>query len=157
MLLPFTLFIRLNNFLLNFKKEIYNKKIKTICVGNIYVGGTGKTPTTIKIYNILKKLKISTVIGKKEYESQIDEVRVIKNYAKIIVDKSRIRILKKAKTNKYKVLIFDDGLQDKNICYDLQIVCFDSINLIGNGFLIPAGPLRKIKKFIKIWLCAYKR
>ena len=57
--------------------------------------GTGKTPTTIKIYNILKKLKISTVIGKKEYESQIDEVRVIKNYAKIIVDKSRIRILKK--------------------------------------------------------------
>ena len=153
LLLPFTLFIRLNNFLLNFKKEIYNKKIKTICVGNIYVGGTGKTPTTIKIYNILKKLKISTVIGKKEYESQIDEVRVIKNYAKIIVDKSRIKILKKAKTNKYKVLIFDDGLQDKNICYDLQIVCFDSINTIGNGFLIPAGPLREKLKSLSKYDC----
>ena len=78
LLLPFTLFIGLNNFLLNFKKKIYNKKIKTICVGNIYVGGTGKTPTTIKIYNILKKLKISTVIGKKNMNHKLMRLELLK-------------------------------------------------------------------------------
>ncbi len=153
LLLPFTLFIRLNNFFLNLKKKINNNNIKTICVGNIYVGGTGKTPTTIEIYNIIKKLKISAVIGKKEYKSQIDEIKVIKNYAKIIVDNSRNKILKKAKSNKHKVIIFDDGLQDKKICYDLQIVCFDSINQIGNGFLIPAGPLREKLKSLSKYDC----
>ena len=53
LLLPFTLFIRLNNFLLNFKKEIYNKKIKTIC-WKYLCWRYWKNTTTIKIYNILK-------------------------------------------------------------------------------------------------------
>ena len=39
--------------------------------------------------------------------------------------------------------IFDDGLQDRSINYDLKIVCFNDLKLIGNGFLIPAGPLRE--------------
>ena len=42
-----------------------------------------------------------------------------------------------------QVIIFDDGLQDKTISYDLEFVCFDAENFIGNGCLIPAGPLRE--------------
>ena len=50
-LLPLTIPIIINNFLLKFKKTYKNnQKIKKICVGNIYVGGTAKTPLTIKIY-----------------------------------------------------------------------------------------------------------
>ena len=39
--------------------------------------------------------------------------------------------------------IFDDGLQDRSINYDLRFVCFNNITWIGNGLLIPAGPLRE--------------
>ena len=67
LILPFTVFIRINNFLLNQKKKLISKKIKTICVGNIYVGGTGKTPATIKIYNLIKK-----VSGNKRYENKLN-------------------------------------------------------------------------------------
>ena len=46
-------------------------------------------------------------------------------------------------SKKFKRLIIDDGLQDKSINYDLKIVCFNKKNFIGNGRLIPAGPLRE--------------
>ena len=49
-LLPFSLPILLRNFLFQFIKKEKSSKIKTICIGNIYIGGTGKTPLTIKIY-----------------------------------------------------------------------------------------------------------
>ena len=49
----------------------------------------------------------------------------------------------KAEKENYEIAIFDDGLQDNNIEYSSKIVCFNSINWIGNGFTIPAGPLRE--------------
>ena len=53
LLLPFTLPLIINNFLLRFKKkDTFNSKIKKICIGNIYLGGTGKTPLVMKIYQI---------------------------------------------------------------------------------------------------------
>ena len=63
LLIPFSLPVILKNFLFQFLKKEKFSKIKTICVGNIYIGGTGKTPLTIKIYEILKKLdnKVATV------------------------------------------------------------------------------------------------
>ena len=63
--------------------------------------------------------------------------------------------LKKAIEEKYEVAIFDDGLQDKTISYDLSFVCFNKKNFIGNGRLIPAGPLRErlssIKKYKNVF------
>ena len=56
LLLPFTLPLIINNYLLSFKKKRETKEIKTICLGNIYIGGTGKTPLTIKLDQILKEL-----------------------------------------------------------------------------------------------------
>lgn len=55
-----------------------------------------------------------------------------------------------------QVMIFDDGLQDRNICYDIEFVCFDSDNFVGNGCLIPSGPLREnlnsLKKYDAVFL-----
>ena len=60
-LLLFTFPLIINNFLLNRKtKKNIEKKIKSICVGNIYVGGTTKTPLTIKIDQILKNNNFKT-------------------------------------------------------------------------------------------------
>ena len=47
------------------------------------------------------------------------------------------------------MVIFDDGLQDLSINYDLTFVCFNNLTWIGNGFLIPAGPLREKLKSLK--------
>ena len=55
LLIPFSLPVVLRNFLFHFLKKKKSSDIKTICVGNIYLGGTGKTPLTIMISNILKQ------------------------------------------------------------------------------------------------------
>ena len=62
---------------------------------------------------------------------------------KLYCEKNRIDGLNKAILDNKDVAIFDDGLQDRSINYDLKIVCFNDLKLIGNGFLIPAGPLRE--------------
>jgi tetraacyldisaccharide 4'-kinase len=149
-LLPFTLPIILNNFFLNFKSKKKSNKIKTICIGNIYLGGTGKTPTTIKLYEILKKLNFDVVTAKKFYVSQIDEMDILQKKTNFISSTKRKEIVLKAEKNKNNIVLFDDGLQDKSISYDLNFVCFDADNFIGNGNLIPSGPLReKLNSLIK--------
>ena len=155
-LLPFTIIIKLNNFLLNLKSKKKVQKIKTICIGNIYIGGTGKTPTTIKLFQILKKLTDNLSTAKKFYKSQNDEQIILKKKTNLITGKNRNEIIDKAVESKQELLIFDDGLQDKYINYDLQFVCFDAKKWLGNGRLIPAGPLREnlnsLKKYDGIFL-----
>ena len=78
LLIPFTLPIFLRNFLTNFSKKEKFSNVKTICVGNIYTGGTGKTPLTIKIYEILKRLNNRVVTIKKNHTNQKDEQLLLK-------------------------------------------------------------------------------
>ena len=155
-LLPLTLPIMLNNFFLNLKERKKNKKIKLICIGNIYIGGTGKTPMVINLFKVLKKFDLNVSIGKKFYKSHIDEIDLLKKESNVIVDKSRKKIIQKAEKDKIDCLIFDDGLQDKTVSYDIQFVCFDSKSWIGNGLLIPSGPLREklnsLKKYDAVFL-----
>ena len=142
-LLPLTLPIIINNLLLSLKKHTKKIKPKKICIGNIYIGGTAKTPLTIKIYQILNKLNIKTGTIKKFYKSHYDEQEMLSEKTKLYCEKSRIQALAKAIQDNIDVALFDDGLQDRSINYDLKIVCFNDLKLIGNGFLIPAGPLRE--------------
>ena len=69
---------------------------------------------------------------------------------------NRLEIINKAIKKRYKIIIFDDGLQDKKIDYNLKFVCFDTTSWIGNGHLIPSGPLREnlnsLKKFDAVFL-----
>jgi tetraacyldisaccharide 4'-kinase len=148
LILPFTVFIRINNFLLNQRKKLISREIKTICVGNIYVGGTGKTPATIKIYNLIKKFR-SVATAKKYYLAQKDEEILLRKKTKFLTSKNRVNIIKQAIQKKIEVIVFDDGLQDSQIDYNLKIVCFDAQLAVGNGFLIPAGPLRETLESLK--------
>ena len=73
-------------YLINITKKLSNKEkfeIKTICIGNIFVGGTGKTSLAIEINQLLRK-KFKTVFIKKNYENQLDEINLLSNTGKII-------------------------------------------------------------------------
>ena len=143
LLLPLTIPVIINNFFLNIQKKYKFSKIKTICIGNIYLGGTGKTPLTIKLFNIIRKIGFDVITAKKFYSNQIDEQNLLKAKTKTIVSKRRIDAINQAINNSNQVIIFDDGLQEKKIDYDLKIVCFKKKNWIGNGQLIPSGPMRE--------------
>ena len=125
------------------KPKLTNSNIKTICVGNIYIGGTGKTSLAIKIKEILEKKGIKVCFIKKFYPDQIDEQKLLSKNGKLFTSLKRITALDEAISQGYKMAIFDDGLQDVSIKYDLEIVCFNNLNWIGNGFTLPSGPLRE--------------
>jgi len=150
--LPFSLILILINL---FRKIITKKRkikgIKTICIGNIYIGGTGKTSLSLKIHEMLKQKKIKSCFIKKDYANQKDEQRILENKGRLFRSKKRLLSLVEAADQGYEVAIFDDGLQDYSIDYDLIFVCFNDLNWIGNGFTIPSGPLRESFRNIKYY------
>ena len=150
LLLPISLIIQVLYFI---KKILISKKsfsVPIICIGNIYVGGAGKTPLAIKISNVLKKRNNNPIIIKKFYHDQIDESRLIKEKTgNIIQNKSRVKAIKSAIEKNFNLMILDDGFQDESIEKNLNILCFNSEQLIGNGFTLPSGPLRESFSAIK--------
>ena len=149
LLYPFTMFVKINNIISSFipKKKI--AEIRTICVGNLYIGGTGKTPTTLFLYKLLKKMNINPVTAKKFYNNQVDEQKFLRDNSNFISCNNRNEIVKKGIEMKFDMIIFDDGLQEKWIDYDIKFVCFDSEKWVGNGHLMPSGPLREQMNALK--------
>jgi tetraacyldisaccharide 4'-kinase len=156
LLIPFSLPIILRNFFFQFLKKEKSSDIKTICVGNIYLGGTGKTPLTIKISQILKQEGIKVATIKKNYLNQKDEQLLLKQKTSLIIADSRKDAINQGIKDKYDILVFDDGLQETIIDFDIKLVCFKSKIWIGNGQLIPAGPMRErissLKRFDAVFL-----
>lgn len=132
---------------ISIKKNLTRKinfDIPIICVGNIYIGGTGKTPLSIFIAKELSYKNKRPCIVRKYYKDHFDEYNMIKKKFKgLITDYNRSKALYLAQKEKFDLAILDDGLQDYKINKDLNIVCFNTNQLVGNGFVIPAGPLRE--------------
>ena len=150
LLLPFAIIVSLITKIKS-KPEFSNSKIKTICVGNIYIGGTGKTSLAIKIKEILDKNNIKACFIKKFYANQTDEQKLLGKSGTLFCDLKRIIALEQAISKGFEVAIFDDGLQDGSIKYDMEIVCFNNINWIGNGLTLPSGPLRESINNLKFY------
>ena len=143
-LLPLSLITIIFNILKTYIISGFRSNIPIICVGNIFIGGTGKTPLSIYIYNLLKRKKYRPAIVRKYYNSHIDEINFTKSkVGQFFYDKKRTLSISKAESKKNNVIIMDDGLQDDSVIKDLNIICFNSSDLIGNGFVLPAGPLRE--------------
>ena len=142
LLLPFSIILSLLSKIRS-KPKFTNPKIKTICIGNIYIGGTGKTSLVIRIKEILEKKNIKVCFIKKFYTDQIDEQKLLSKNGQLFTSIKRIKALDEAVSQGYKIAIFDDGLQDTSIKYDLEIICFNNLNWIGNGLTLPSGPLRE--------------
>ena len=143
-LFPFTVLVKLVIF---FKKKFIKSKkfnIPVICIGNIYLGGTGKTPTAILIANELIKIGKKPSIIRKFYLDQEDEFELIRKYHKdLLVNFKRSEAILEAENKSHDSVILDDGFQDYTIKKKFSIICFNQSQLIGNGMVIPSGPLRE--------------
>ena len=143
LLFPVSLLIKVLSFFKRFLTKTKQSSIPIICVGNIYLGGTGKTPLCIEIFSILKNLNMNPVFVRKKYDSFQDEADLQKQVGPVYQNNKRIEAVKEALQNKANVAILDDGFQDFSINKNLSIVCFNKKQWVGNGLTIPSGPLRE--------------
>ncbi len=157
------------NFKLYITKTQKIKNLYTICIGNITVGGGGKTPTALSLaqYILTKypKIKVAFIStgykGRDISKNHVIKVKIDKHSAKQVgdeplllasllptyVSKSRVMAACKAKQDGANLVIMDDGIQDNSIHKDLIITVIDSKFLLGNSCLLPIGPLRTTLKW----------
>ena len=148
-LFPLSLIIQLVIFFKKRFTKVSNFKIPIVCIGNIYVGGTGKTPLAILVSKELSKIGKKPAIIRKYYKDHKDEHSLIKeNFNHLILNSNRVGAIQEAENKNFDIAILDDGFQDYKIKKNLSIICFNS-NFEGNGFVIPAGPLRENLSSIK--------
>lgn len=132
--------------------------IRVISIGNITVGGTGKTSLVEFISSHLKKRGHSLAVLTRGYkrkgaDSMGDEPRMLsRNLGDIpvIVDKNRKRGAKRAiREYNSDTVILDDGMQQWHIRKDLEIVTIDALNPFGNRHMLPRGILRQPLSYLK--------
>jgi len=124
----------------------YRFKAKVISVGNVTLGGTGKTTLVEYLAGLLKIQKRKIVILSRGYKNADEPAMLQKKlpYLRVIVDSDRIRSGSKAiRDDAADTLILDDGFQQWRIFKDLEIVAVDAKDPFGNGRLLPAGFLRE--------------
>ena len=147
------------------EKEI-RIKTPTICIGNLSVGGSGKTSVTIAVRKLLSENYKNIFVLSRGYKSLSrkpkivsnhdtakevgDEACVHKMYGKICIARNRKEGALLCEKLMSDLIILDDGFQSKNIEKDISIIVFESDRMFGNQKLLPAGPLReKIEDGIK--------
>jgi len=131
------------------KKKLNKKKffpIKVMCVGNIYLGGTGKTPFAIELLSILKGLGKKPCFVIKNHNLTEDENKLLSKFGSVFTSSNRGDSVELAHKNGFDIAIMDDGFQDFSLEKNFSFLCFDETLWIGNGLLIPAGPLRESLK-----------
>jgi tetraacyldisaccharide 4'-kinase len=136
--------------------------VPVIVVGNIFVGGTGKTPLTIWLVQALQRAGFhpgivsrghgarhdgAIAVADSSTPQQVgDEPLLIFQRARcpVVVGRNRVAAAQAllAANPQVNVIVSDDGLQHYALQRDLEIVLFDA-RLVGNGWLLPAGPLRE--------------
>jgi tetraacyldisaccharide 4'-kinase len=153
--------VRLRNFL--YSKgwlKVHHVDVAVICVGNITVGGTGKTPLVVWLCNLiaqnpkLKTQNCKCAILTRGYKARAQENRDFKDEiailaescpeAEVIVNPDRVAGAAEA-IDKYaaKVLIMDDGFQHRRLARDLDIAAIDATQPFGYGKMLPDGLLRE--------------
>jgi len=174
LLLPFSAvfllisFVRKILYRFNFLRS-FKLKIPVIVVGNITSGGTGKTPLIIYLANELKKNGYRPGIISRGYGSKGggmieasqkndaadvgDEPMLIQKHTHLPVFVSKDRVsAAKALLKKYKktdVILSDDGIQHYRLKRDIEVLVIDGTRKFGNGYLLPAGPLREFSSKLK--------
>ena len=109
---PIALLIKFLFFFKTSLTKTHKSSIPVICVGNVYLGGTGKTPLSIEIFSILKNLNMNPAFIRKQYDLFQDEADLQKNIGPVYQNKKRTEAVQEAIQNNINVAILDDGFQD---------------------------------------------
>jgi len=146
----------------------YGVPVPVIVVGNITVGGTGKTPVTLWLAKVLQSKGMQPAIISRGYGGKTgnstvqvfadsdpgivgDEALLLAKGSgcPVFVDANRVEAAEHAVNGGADVIISDDGLQHYRLRRDVEIVVIDGSRGMGNGHLLPAGPLRERQRRLK--------
>ncbi|MBR0893619.1 tetraacyldisaccharide 4'-kinase [Bradyrhizobium tropiciagri] len=133
--------------------------IPVICVGNYHVGGAGKTPTVLALAKLLRELDERPVVLSRGYGGSLagpvkvdrnrhtaadvgDEPLMMAASLPVVVSRDRAAGLALARAQDATVILMDDGFQNPSVAKDCCLIVIDATRGIGNGRVIPSGPLR---------------
>jgi tetraacyldisaccharide 4'-kinase len=133
--------------------------VPVICVGNLVVGGAGKTPTALEVASVCRKLELNpgfltrgyrgrergpmiVSLGVHSAQDVGDEALLLAQFAPTVVSADRPGGAKLLASLGVDVVVMDDGFQNPSLAKDLSLIVIDAGRGIGNGFVFPAGPLR---------------
>jgi tetraacyldisaccharide 4'-kinase len=133
--------------------------IPVLCVGNYHVGGAGKTPTVLALATMLRELGERPVVLSRGYGGRLrgpvmvdpirhqasdvgDEPLMMSFDVPVAVARNRIDGVALAKSQRASVILMDDGFQNPSIAKTASLIVIDSQRGLGNGRVLPAGPLR---------------
>ena len=136
--------------------SLYKADVPVICIGNMVVGGAGKTPLTQGLCSVLPGAHIlSRGYGRKKsmavcvdpeihtYQDVGDEPLLLSRFAPTWVGSDRVAIARLAAQAGAKHLLLDDGFQNPKLHKDISLVVVDAFSAFGNEQIFPAGPLRE--------------
>ncbi len=146
------------------RRDSYQSSLPVICVGNFTVGGAGKTPSVISLIHILQALGEKPVVLTRGYGGRVrgpyqvdpekdktkdvgDEPLLLSGHTPVVISANRAAGAQAIEQGEGTVIIMDDGFQNGSLKKDLSVVVVDGETGIGNGLVMPAGPLRSPLKF----------
>jgi tetraacyldisaccharide 4'-kinase len=137
----------------------FDAGIPVLCIGNYHTGGAGKTPLVLTLASLLRDLGETPVVLSRGYGGRLrgpirvdparhlaedvgDEPLMLAGTLAVVIAHDRVAGVALARSQGATVIVMDDGFQNPAVSKDASLIVIDSHRGLGNGRVLPAGPLR---------------